>query len=224
MRSGNPDFNLAGQKLEPPYVGRSLMRPLTPPPRFSTPPSLFPASESFEEVPNGLVTGTGVSETSEDVSQGHGKYFFLLLDLNVKSYTLAGTGEFLRNPSIGRNLTGFYIWVGFDSSYERGSYLKRTGYSPPSGRFNGCASNEIVVVVTDHRTSQLQSRNVPLHHLVPAAPQKKGDYVVILSGDYQGRVAEVIQCQRKNRQVKIIIDNQPLTHNFSEICRLTQFV
>lgn len=51
-----PDFNLAGRKLETPYVGRSLMRPLTPPPRSSTPPSLFPAAEAFEDVPDNLGT------------------------------------------------------------------------------------------------------------------------------------------------------------------------
>jgi len=54
MCSQNPGFNLAGNKLETPYVGRSLMRPLTPPPRSSTPPSLFPAAEAFEDVPQGL--------------------------------------------------------------------------------------------------------------------------------------------------------------------------
>ena len=68
--SQNPGFNLAGNKLETPYVGRSLMRPLTPPPRSSTPPSLFPAAEAFEDVP-----------------QGFGKSIFFLLD--AKSYTFS---------------------------------------------------------------------------------------------------------------------------------------
>lgn len=53
--SQNPDFNLAGNKLEAPYVGHTLMRPLTPPPpRSSTPPSLFLAPEAFEDVPQGF--------------------------------------------------------------------------------------------------------------------------------------------------------------------------
>ena len=136
----------------------------------------------------------------------------------------AGTGEFLRNPSICRNLTNFYIWVGFNSTYERGSYLKRTGYTPPSGPFNGCDNNEILVVVSNHRTSQPQWRKVQLHHLVPASPVKKGDYVVILSGDHQGQVTEVLECQRKKQKVKIIINNSPRTYDFSIVCQLTQVV
>jgi len=119
-------------------------------------------------------------------------------------------------------LEDFYIWVGFNSTYERGSYLKRTGYTPLSGRFDGCADNEIVVVVSDHRTSQHHPRNVQLHHLIPASPVKKGDYVVILSGDNQGHVAEVIQWQKKERKVKIIINNQRLTFDIALVCRLTQ--
>ena len=68
--SQKPDFNLAGDKLETSYVGRSLMRPLTPPPRSSTPPSLFLASEAFEDVPQGHVAGIAASE---DVPWDHGK-------------------------------------------------------------------------------------------------------------------------------------------------------
>lgn len=82
----NPRFDLAGRKLATPYVVGSLMCPLTPPPpRSSTPPNLSLASESFEDVPNGLPTGMPASKTFEDASQGHGKYDFLLLK-NVKSY------------------------------------------------------------------------------------------------------------------------------------------
>ena len=53
---------------------------------------------------------------------------------------------------------------------------------------------------------------------------KKGDYVVILSGDYQGRVTKVMQCQKKEWKVKIIIDNQRLTYDFALVCHLTQVV
>lgn len=102
--------------------------------------------------------------------------------------------------------------------------MKRTVYTPPSGRFNDCDNNEIVVVVSNHRTSQLQWRKVQLHHLVPASPVKKGDYVVILSGDYQGQVTEVLECQRKKQKVKIIINNSPQTYDFALVCRLTQVV
>jgi hypothetical protein len=104
----------------------------------------------------------------------------------------AGTGAFLRDPSICGNLEGFCIWVGFNFTYERGSYSKRTGYTPQTGRFNDCADNEIVVVVSDHRTGQHLPRKVQLHHLVPASPIKKGDYVLLLSGENQGHVTEVV--------------------------------
>ena len=133
-------------------------------------------------------------------------------------------GAFLCDPSICGNLEGFCIWVGFNPAYKWGSYLKRTGYAPLSGRFDGCADNEIVVVVSDHCTSQHQSSNVQLHHLMPALPMKKGDYVVVLSGDNQGHVAEVIQCQRKEQKVKIIINNQCLTVDFALVCCLTSSV
>jgi hypothetical protein len=193
------------------------MRPSTPPPRSLTPPSLFPASEAFEDVPSGFVAGTAASEALEDVPQSHGRSVFLL---DAKSYIFsAGTGAFLRDPSICGNLEGFCIWVGFNPTYERGSYLKRTGHTPLSGRFNGCADNEVVVVVSDHRMSQLCPRNVQLHHLMPSTPVKKGDHVVFLSGDLQGHVSEVIQCLRKERKVKIITNNQRLTYNFSLVCR-----
>lgn len=83
--SQNPDFDLAGNKLVTRYVGRSIIRPLTPPPRSSTPPSLFPAAEAFEDVPQGKViplgegevAGTAASEAFKDVPQDHGKSMFL---------------------------------------------------------------------------------------------------------------------------------------------------
>ena len=136
----------------------------------------------------------------------------------------AGTGAFLRDPSICGNLKGFCIWVGFNSTYERGSYLKRTGRTPPapSDRFDACADDEIVVVVSNNHTSQLRSRKVQLHHLVPASPVKKGDHVVILSGDHKGCVVKVIQCQKKERKVKVFIHGWLSTYNFALVCRLTQ--
>jgi hypothetical protein len=127
----------------------------------------------------------------------------------------------LRDPSVSGNLEDFYIWVSFNPTYEGGSYLKRTGYTPLSGRFDDCADNEIVIVVSNHRTSQHLPRKVELHHLVPALPVKRGDYVLILSGDNQGHVTEVIQCQKKKQKVKVIINNMPLTYGFALVCRLT---
>lgn len=76
--SHTPDVNLAGKKLATSYVGRSLICPLTPsPPRSSTPPSLFPAAEAFEDVPQGFDAGRipAASEAFKDVSQDHGKSF-----------------------------------------------------------------------------------------------------------------------------------------------------
>ena len=70
--SKNPDFDLAGHRLETSFAGQSLMRPLTPPPRSSTPPSLFPAAEAFEDVP----TGIAASEAFKDTPQDHGKATF----------------------------------------------------------------------------------------------------------------------------------------------------
>jgi hypothetical protein len=115
-----------------------------------------------------------------------------------------------------------FVYVLVLITYEGGSYLKRNGYKPLFGRFNGCAEDEIVVEVTNHRTSLLCPRNVPLDHLVPGSPMKKGNYVVILSGDRQGLVAEVKQCQRKKRKVTIITDNLSLSYDFALVCRLTK--
>jgi hypothetical protein len=76
--SRTPDLNLAGKKFTASYVGRSLIRPLTPPPpRSSTPPSLFPAADAFDNVPQGFDAGwiPPASEAFKDVSQDHGKSF-----------------------------------------------------------------------------------------------------------------------------------------------------
>ena len=102
--------------------------------------------------------------------------------------------------------------------------MKRTGHTPLalSDRFDGCAEDEIVVVVSDHRTSQLCSKTVQLYHLTPASPVKKGDHVVILSGDYKGCVAKVIQCQKKERKVKIFMDGWHLIYDFALVCRLME--
>jgi hypothetical protein len=79
-----------------------------------------------------------------------------------------------------------------------------------------------VIVINDHRTSLPRSHTIPLHHLTPASPVKKGDHVVILSGDYKGHVAKVVQCQKKERKVKILMDGWHLTYDFALVCCLTQ--
>lgn len=131
---------------------------------------------------------------------------------------------FLRDLSICGNLEGFCVWVGFNPSYEGGSYLKRTGHTPLalSDRFNGCAQDEVVVVISNHRTSQICSRTVQLRHLKPASPVKKGDHVVVLSGDRKGHVAKVLQCQKKSQKVKVFLDGWHLTYDFALVCRLTK--
>jgi len=50
--SQNPDFSLAGDRLQTSYVGQSLMCPLTPPPRLLTPPSLFLLDGDMTSHPN----------------------------------------------------------------------------------------------------------------------------------------------------------------------------
>jgi hypothetical protein len=71
--SKNLYFDLAGGWLGTSFVGRSLMRPLTPPPHPPTPPSLFPAAEAFEDVP----TEIAASEAFKDTLQDHDKARFL---------------------------------------------------------------------------------------------------------------------------------------------------
>ena len=71
--SKNPDFDLAGNKLQTSYVRRNLMCPSTPLPRSFTPLSLFLAAEAFEDVPTGVVA----SENFKDIPQGScGKSMF----------------------------------------------------------------------------------------------------------------------------------------------------
>ena len=70
--SKNPDFDLVGCRLEASFVRQSLMHPLTPLPHPSTPPSLFPAAEAFEDVPTGMVA----SEPLKDTPKDHGKAMF----------------------------------------------------------------------------------------------------------------------------------------------------
>jgi hypothetical protein len=102
----------------------------------------------------------------------------------------------------------------------------RHGYTPLPDRFtdaNGpCAIHEICVIVTDHRTAQPVPHRVELRHLKPVPPKKKGDWIVVISGDRLGFVAEVIACKTKASKAEVIVNGARISFNFSDICRLTK--
>jgi hypothetical protein len=132
----------------------------------------------------------------------------------------------LRDSQTCANLEGFHVWVGFHVTYENGSYVSRHGHTPLPDRFTDaegqCAHHEICVIVTDHRTALPVPRRVELRHLKPAQPKKKGDWIVVLSGDHQGVVAEVLTCKTKSSKAEAFINGSKLTLTFSDICRLTK--
>jgi hypothetical protein len=132
----------------------------------------------------------------------------------------------LRDPQICTNLDRYHIWVSFHATYENGSYVKRHGYTPLPDRFrdaNGeCLHHEICIIVTDHRTALPVPRRVELRHLRPVPPKKKGDWIVIISGDHQGVVAEVVVCKTKSSKAEVVVNGAKIAFNFSDICRLTE--
>ena len=132
----------------------------------------------------------------------------------------------MRDPQICANLDGFHIWVGFHVTYENGSYAMRHGYTSLPDRFtdsNGqCPHHEVCIILTDHRTAVPVPRRVELRHLKPVPPKKKGDWIVIVSGDHQGVVAEVNACKTKASKAEVAINGVKTTFNFSDICRLTK--
>jgi hypothetical protein len=111
-------------------------------------------------------------------------------------------------------------------TYENGSYAKRHAYTLLSDRFvdaNGqCPDHEVCIIVSDHRTAIPVSRRVELRHLKPVPPKKKGDWIVVISGDHQGVVAEVIVCKTKASKAEVFINEEKIAFNFSDICRLTK--
>lgn len=133
---------------------------------------------------------------------------------------------FLRDPKICANLEGFHIWVGFQVTYEHGSYATRHGHTPLPDRFtdaNGqCAHHEVCVIVTDNRTALPVPRRVELHHLKPVPPKKKGDWIVIMYGDHEGVVTKVTACKTKASKAEVVINGAEMSFNFSAICRLTK--
>jgi hypothetical protein len=109
-------------------------------------------------------------------------------------------------------------------TYENGSYATRHAYTPLPDRFidaNGqCPHHEVCIIVTDHRTAVPVPRRVELRHLKPVPPKKKGDWIVIISGDLQGAVAEVVACKTKALRAEVAINGVKMALNFSDICRL----
>jgi hypothetical protein len=132
----------------------------------------------------------------------------------------------LRDPQICAKVDGFFIWVGFHVTYQNGSYASRHAYTPLPDRFtdaNGqCAHHEVCIILTDHRTAIPVLRRVELHHLKPVPPKKKGDWIVIISGDHKGVVAEVIVCKTKASKAEVVINGAKTAFDFSDICRLTK--
>jgi hypothetical protein len=132
----------------------------------------------------------------------------------------------LRDSQICANLDGFYIWVGFHVTYENGTYAARHAYTPLPDRFadkNGqCAHHEVCTILTDHRTAIPVPRRVELRHLKPVPPKKKGDWIVVLTGDHVGVVTEVVACKTRTSKAEVVINGAKMTFNFSGICRLTK--
>ena len=102
----------------------------------------------------------------------------------------------------------------------------RHGYTPLPNRFtdaNGqCANHEVCIIVTDHRTAQPVPHRVELRHLKPVPPKKQGDWIVVISGDHLGVVAEVIACKTKTSKAEVVVNGAKTAFNFSVICRLTK--
>ena len=137
-----------------------------------------------------------------------------------------GSGAFLRDPRICANTAGFYIWVGFHVTYEQGSYAKRHAHTTLPDRFadaNGqCLDHEVCIIVSDNQTSQLVPHRVELRHLKPVPPKKKGDWIVVISGDHLGVVAEVKTCKTKDSKAEVLVNGAKISFGFSDICRLTK--
>ena len=56
----------------------------------------------------------------------------------------------------------------------------------------------------------------------PVPPKKKGNWIVIMHGDHQGVVTEVIACKTKASKAEVVINGAKIAFNFSNICRLTK--
>jgi hypothetical protein len=84
-----------------------------------------------------------------------------------------------------------------------------------------CTYHEVCIILSDNRGISVPQR-VELRHLRPVPPRKKGDWIVIMSGDHQGVVAEVIACRQKTKKAEVVIDGAKMAFDFRNICRLTK--
>ena len=84
-----------------------------------------------------------------------------------------------------------------------------------------CTYHEACIILSDNRANSVPQR-VELRHLRPVPPKKKGDWIVIMSGDHQGVVAEVIACRQKAKKAEVAIKGATMAFNFSNTCRLTK--
>ena len=66
------------------------------------------------------------------------------------------------------------------------------------------------------------AQRVELHHLKPVLPKKKGNWIVIMHGDHQGVITEVIECKTKASKAEVVINGAKIAFNFSNICCLTK--
>jgi hypothetical protein len=111
-------------------------------------------------------------------------------------------------------------------TFENGSFAGRHGHTPTPDRFtdaNGlCPHHEVCVILTDHRTAVPFQRRIELRHLKPVPPKKKGDWIVVVSGDHRGVVAEVITCRTKASKAEVFVNGSKISFDFSDICRLTK--
>ena len=85
-----------------------------------------------------------------------------------------------------------------------------------------CANHEVCILLSHNNSSILVPQRVELYHLMPAPPRKRGDWIVIMHGDHQGVVAEVIACRLKPSKVEVVIDGAKMAFEFRNICRLTK--
>ena len=87
-------------------------------------------------------------------------------------------------------------------SYENGSHATRHAYMPLPNRFtdaNGqCAHHEVCIILTNHQTAIPVLWRVELHHLKPVLRKKKGDWIVIISGDMLVACIDMGACNFSN--------------------------
>ena len=132
----------------------------------------------------------------------------------------------MRDPQICANLEGFHVWLGFYVTFENGSFASRHGYTPLPDRFTDadglCPHHKVCMILTDNRKAFPFPRRVELRHLKPVPPKKKSNWIVVILGDHQGAVAEVIACRTKASEAEVFINGSKIAFNFSDICRLTK--